>query len=334
MSAAPAREPLTAVTWAGGVEDGRLIIIDRRFLPGRIEQHELTSLDAVIEAIRSGAISGVGAVALSGAYTLALHAFKSALAGSDVEEALTEAGTALAIVSPDSLPTRRALTRMRECFDRHVGKLTNLEIAARLLMEAKRIHLEAVELSERIAKLGAPILPESGNVVMIGATGALAYGGHGTALAAVLRALEEGKDITVCVIAGSDGGTTNVECAAKGIRVEEWTLAHAANCMRRGEVACVLAGAERITAGGDALGVKGTYALLHLAYTHGVPTAVAAPYTVFDFSVENGDDVPTAVDVTPAAIISVVITGRGVIRRPTKGAVEGMMRDREDPGIA
>jgi methylthioribose-1-phosphate isomerase len=338
MSAAPARSSLAPIIWAGGVGNGRLAASDRRRMPKWVRSKRLETLAEVIAAFQDGVVAGVGAVAQTAAFAVALHAFRQAeippqgRPSESLEASIAEAVATLQAATSDKVPAQRAIGRMRECFDRHVGKLTAVEIAARLLMEAKRIQREMVELSERIAVLGAKELPESGTIITIGASGALAHGGSGTALAAIVRAVQEGKTLTVTVIAGSDGGTTALELEPRGIAVTECDLAAAAQLFRNGKIAAVMAGADRVTAGGDAIGTTGTYALVTLARAHGVPVFIAAPYTFFDFSIEHGDELGD-VDVTPATAIDGVVTGRGVIRRPTRAAVEGMMRDREDPGV-
>lgn len=336
MSAAPARESFAALAWLGGVDDARIIVLDRRALPRRSERKTLRDLDDVCRAIEVGTVAGVGAVALVAAHAVALHAFRSAekppqgRPAADLEPAIAHAVDRLRDVTIVNLPASKALGRMRDCYDRHVGALTAIEVAARLLMEAKRIQRELSELTERIAVLGAAELPQQGSIVTIGATGTLAKGGNGTALAAVLRACADGKALDLLVVAGSDGGTIAFECAQRDVAVSERSLAEIAQRMRQGSIAAVIAGADRITARGDAIGEAGTYALATLAKAHGIPVFVAAPYTVFDFSVEHGDECD-AEDVTPAEHIDAVITGRGVIRRPTKPAVEGLMKDRPDP---
>jgi len=335
MSAASARESFAALAWLGGVDDARIIVLDRRALPKRSERKTLRDLDDVCRAIEVGTVAGVGAVALIAAHAVALHAFRSAekppqgRPAADLEPAIAHACERLRDLAITNLPAVRALGRMRDCFDRHVGALTAIEVAARLLMEAKRIQRELSELTERIAVLGAAELP-AGTIATIGATGALAKGGSGTALAAVLKARAEGKAIDLVVVAGSDGGTTAVECAQRDLAVTEVSWADLAQRLRQGRIAAVIAGADRITARGDSSGAAGTYALATLARAHGVPVLIAAPYTVFDFTVERGDELG-AEDITPAESIDAVITGRGVIRRPTQPAVEGLMKDRPDP---
>lgn len=336
MSAASARESFAALAWLGGVDDARIIVLDRRALPKRNERKTLRDLDDVCRAIEVGTVAGVGTVALIAAHAVALHAFRSAekppqgRPAADLEPAIAHACERLRDLAITNLPAVRALGRMRDCFDRHVGALTAIEVAARLLMEAKRIQRELSELTDRIASLGAAELPTQGTIAIIGATGALAKGGSGTALAAVLKARADGKDIDLVVIAGSDGGTTALECAQRDLTVTEVSWPELAQRLRQGRIAAVIAGADRITARGDSSGTAGTYALATLARAHGVPVLIAAPYTVFDFTVERGDELD-AEDITPAESIDAVITGRGVIRRPTQPAVEGLMKDRPDP---
>jgi len=339
MTAEPAHESLAPLAWLGGVDDARLIVTDRRALPKRMVRRTLHDLEEVCRAIEVGTVAGVGAIGLLVAYAVPLHAFRSAekppqgRASSELEPAIVHALERLRELAGGNLPALRALTRLRDCFDRHVGALTAIEVSARLLMEAKRIQRELAELTDRIAKLGAAELPDQGTIATIGSIGPLAKGGNGTALAAIIRACTDGKKLEVLSLAESDGGTTVRECLAHAVPVREINFAEFAQQLRQGKIAVAMAGADRITARGDIIGEPGTYAFASLARAHGVPVLVAAPYTIFDFSVERGDQLD-ADDVTPAELVDAVITGRGVIRRPTQPAVESLMRDPPDPGVA
>jgi len=339
MTAEPSHESLAPLAWLGGVDDARIVVTDRRALPKRIYRRTLHDLEEVCRAIELGTVAGVGAVGLLVAYAVPLHAFRTAekppqgRAASELESAIVEALERLQERAGGNLPALRSLTRLRDCFDRHVGALTAIEVAARLLMEARRIQREIAELTERIAKLGAAELPDQGMIATIGSIGPLAKGGNGTALAAIIRACADGKKLEVLTIAEADGGTTVRECLPHGIPVREISFAELGQHLRQGKIAAALAGADRITARGDIVGEPGTYALASLARAHGVPVLIAAPYTIFDFSVERGDQLD-ADDVTPAEMVDAVITGRGVIRRPTQPAVESLMRDPPDPGVA
>lgn len=332
MNGAPASE-WTAIAWQGGVEDAALAVVDRRARPPGSQTRSLTSLAAVLAAIRSGSVAGVGNLAIAAAYAVPLHVFTKArgrrCSNERLEDLVVEACARLSDALPEVLPAQRSLKRLRECFDRHVGKLTALEVGARLLMEARRFHREAGELGQRIAQLGLQVLPQSGTILVVGACGALAYPSPGTGLAILQAARREGRNLDLAVLADSDGGTTAVEWG----EVPSWDLAAVGRALKAQNLSAVLLAADRVTAAGDLVTPPGSYIVAALAKAHGIPVLAAAPYTCFDFSSDHAEDGPGH-DAVPADLVDAVVTGRGVIRRPTRAAVEALMADPSDPGPA
>jgi methylthioribose-1-phosphate isomerase len=227
-------------------------------------------------------------------------------------------------------------------------------LAAAALAEARGIHAEDRQLCAAIGRHGAAILPEGGVLTHCN-TGGLATGGDGTALAVITTAWDLGRrfdvfaDETRPLFQGAR--LTAWELVERGIPVTVLVDSAAAQLLRTGRVAACIVGADRITANGDTANKIGTYGLAVLAEAHGVPFFVAAPSSTFDLSLETGDDIPIeeraaaevlrplgvqaapdgaraynpAFDVTPARLITAIITEHGVIRPVSRDAVLKMV---------
>ncbi len=365
-AAISATEPygkLAGVAWKGGIDDGRVVLLDQTKLPAEVTYLEIADIATLRQAIIDLAVRGAPAIGIAGAYGLAMHCLQQAgkapsgRGSETLEAAVAWAHERLVTSRPTAVNLQWALDRMRDCYDRHVGKLTALEMAARLLMEAKRIHREDAELCARIADHGAALLPQKGGVLTHCNTGALATGGVGTALGCIVHAVRAGKQIHVYA--------DETRPLLQGARLTALELQHAripvtlccdnaaASLMQRGLVQAIIVGADRITANGDAANKIGTYGLAVLAKYHAIPFYVAAPYSTFDLRLQSGADivieernpdevrrmhgtqlthadVPVAnpaFDVTPAELITAIITERGVIERPDRDKVGRLMAD-------
>ena len=353
-------EPLRGVQWQGGLEDGSLLLLDQTLLPAQTVHREIVALEPLRQAIIDLAVRGAPAIGIAGAYGLVLHLVpvaRGALgSGSEIlEQAIEHARERLVTSRPTAVNLKWALERMCECYYRHIGHLTALEMCARLLMEAKRIHREDAELCQRIAENGAALLPATGGIYTHCNTGALATGGVGTALGCIVEAFRSGKKIesfageTRPLLQGAR--LTAAELRSNGVPVTLVTDSMAALLMQQGRIQAVIVGADRITANGDVANKIGTYSLAVLAKHHGIPFYVAAPYSTFDLTLgsgslieieqRNGDeirrpqgaifapaDMPVynpAFDVTPANLITAIITERGVITKPTTASVAKLM---------
>jgi methylthioribose-1-phosphate isomerase len=360
--AGPADGVLRGVEWRGVLDDGVLVLIDQTRLPGEVRYLEIRELEPLREAIIALVVRGAPAIGIAGAYGLVLHCHRSAAKapgkGAELlEKPLRHALERLVSSRPTAVNLRWALERMRDCFDRHVAHLTAMEMCARLLMEAKRIHREDGELCARIAANGAALMPEDGGVLTHCNTGALATGGVGTALGCIVQAHRDGKRIAVFadetrpLLQGAR--LTALELQRAGVPVTLICDSMGAHLMQRGRIQAVIVGADRITANGDAANKIGTYGLAVLAKFHGIPFYVAAPYSTFDLGLADGmqieieerkadevrrpqgtlfapADVPVAnpaFDVTPAALITAIVTERGVIHYPDREGVAKLMAD-------
>jgi methylthioribose-1-phosphate isomerase len=218
--------------------------------------------------------------------------------------------------------------------------------AAAILAEAHAIRDEDEAACRRIGALGAPLLPPKARVLTHCNAGALATAGYGTALGVVRAAVEGGNPVTVFAdetrpfLQGAR--LTAWELHRDGIPVTVLTDGMAGWLMAQGEIACVVVGADRIAANGDVANKIGTYALAVLAAHHHLPFYVAAPWSTVDLETPTGAAIPIeergsdevvtiaghriapvgvparypAFDVTPEALVSAIVTERGVVRRP------------------
>ena len=339
---------LAGVHWLGALDNGRLLLIDQTALPARLQAHQVVDLTDLIARIRDLTVRGAPAIALAAAYGLVLHVRGRS---GKLLPACRQAATALVASRPTAVNLSVAMARMVACAESHAGLLTAHELVARLLMEARRIHREDAAFCAAIAQHGAALLPRHGGVLTHCHTGALATGGDGTALGAIVAAVRGGAALTVYadetrpLLQGAR--LTAWELLSCGVDVRLATDSMAGSLMARGLVQAVIVGADRIAANGDTANKIGTYGLAVLARFHRIPFYVAAPTTSFDPALANGDgivieerhadevrqvrgvalaplNVPVvnpAFDVTPGTLITALITERGVVRRPTRARV-------------
>jgi len=296
------------------LEADRVVFLDQRRLPDEEVELECRSAVEVAGAIRDLAVRGAPAIGIAAAYGYAL----AAAHGEDLEEA----EALLRSSRPTAVNLGWALDRMR---------------ADPSPEQARRIHEEEVERCRRMAEHAADLLAPGTRALTHCNTGALATGGRGTALGALRTAWERGLlrhvlvDETRPLLQGSR--LTAWELDAEGIPFTVIADSAAAQAMAAGEVDCVLTGADRIAANGDTANKIGTYALAILAAHHEIPFYVVAPSSTIDPATATGAGIPIeerspseltarfsahnpAFDVTPAWLISAIVTEDGVHRPP------------------
>jgi methylthioribose-1-phosphate isomerase len=296
------------------LEDDAVVLLDQRRLPHDEVELRLRSASEVADAIRTLAIRGAPAIGVAAAYGFALAAEK----GEDLDAAYD----ALVSTRPTAVNLRWALDEMRDEPSRE---------------RALAIHDAEVDRCRRMAAHAVELLPAGTRVLTHCNTGGLATGGYGTALGAVTAAWERGLVDHVWV-----GETRPV---LQGARLTAWELEQlgipfavvadgaAASLMARGEVDCVLTGADRVAANGDVANKIGTYGLAVAARHHELPFYVVAPTSTLDAEAATGAEVPIeerdpaevssrfparnpAFDVTPADLITAIVTEAGVHRAP------------------
>jgi len=337
-----------SVVWRGDV-DGCLVLLDQTKLPAECTFVDCLDVPTVWEAIKQLRVRGAPAIGIAAAYGVCVatrDCVKQAWSLGQFRTKAKEAIDYLATSRPTAVNLFWALQRM----ERKLDSLQNIEVesaAEQLLAEARAIHTEDIAMCHAIGEFGAGLL-QDGGVLTHCNTGGLATSEYGTALSALFTAHDQGKKINVYadetrpLLQGAR--LTAWELMQHGVPVTLITDSMAAQVMREGKVQAVIIGADRITARGDAANKIGSYGLAILAHYHRIPFYVAAPSSTFDFKMERGDDIPIeqrsaeeitepfgkriapvgvstynpAFDVTPAELITALITEKGVIQPVTQ----------------
>ena len=311
------------------LEGDRVVVLDQRRLPAEEAALECRSAAEVAEAIRTLAVRGAPAIGIAAAYGYALAAARG--------EDLDEAARVLLASRPTAVNLAWAL-----------GELRKLPPEPDLLAErARAVHREEVDRCRRMAEHAADLLEPGARALTHCNTGGLATGGYGTALGALRAAYARGLleyvlvDETRPLLQGSR--LTAWELERAGIPHGVIADAAAGAMMARGEVTHVLTGADRIAGNGDTANKIGTYALAVLASHHELPFYVVAPTSTVDLATPTGDRIPIeerdagevttrfaarnpAFDVTPAALITAIVTERGVHRPPYAQGLAALTR--------
>lgn len=337
---------MQTVAWA---PSGALRIVDQRRLPAELVMRDLSSLDEVAEAIRTLAVRGAPAIGVAAAMGLAAAAAaelaRAAFPDAAQARRFIEAGAAtLRGTRPTAVNLMWALDRMLAALQQASGDPAALVSAMR--EEAERIRAEDVAMSEALGTHGRTLLKDGMRVLTHCNAGALATAGMGTALAPLYVAKADGLHIEVFA--------DETRPLLQGARLTAWELAQAeipvtliadsmaGSLMAAGKVDMVLVGADRIAANGDTANKIGTYALAVLAKHHRIPFIVVAPSSTVDREIATGEMIPIeerapeelthhagtriaaegarvfnpAFDVTPAALISHIVTEDGVLCAP------------------
>jgi methylthioribose-1-phosphate isomerase len=327
-------------------QDGRLVLLDQRRLPGELVERAHADWREVADAIRTLAVRGAPAIGVAAAFGVALAARASRAADWDgLAAELDEAIAGLAATRPTAVNLFWALDRMRRTIAASRG-MARAALADRLVAEAQAILDEDLAANRAMGAHGAALVPAGARILTHCNAGALATAGYGTAVGVIRAAQERGLvklvwvDETRPVMQGSR--LTAWEMVQEAIPHRLISDVAAAFVMRRGEVDLVVTGADRIAANGDTANKIGTYGLAVLARHHGIPFYVAAPMSTVDPSIASGASIVIeerdaaevrgvagrqtapaespvfnpAFDVTPAELIAAIITERGVFRPP------------------
>ncbi len=331
---------------------GRVVMIDQRLLPEREVYRVYDDYRAVARAIRDMVIRGAPAIGVAAAMGIALGARQ--LPPKGFRAGFERICRALLAARPTAVNLAWAVERMRRAYRESASQPIG-ELRARLEREALAIHHEDVAANRAIGRHGAPLLPNRGTVLTYCNAGALATAGYGTALGVIQRAREIGKQISVIAcetrpfLQGSR--LTAWELERDGIPCTLVTDNAAGHLMQRGAVDAVIVGTDRTAANGDVANKIGTYTLAALAARHHLPFYVAAPTSSIDLATARGADIPIeersadevthfagrriaprgvralhpAFDVTPARLITALITERGVVRPPYRRALARLL---------
>lgn len=338
--------PFPVVTWTG--ESVRLI--DQTRLPQELVFRECGTIDELCAAIRALAVRGAPAIGIAAGYGLVLSWRTGLAAGLDrraLGERLARDRAQLAATRPTAVNLFWALARVADRAAAGLAAGTDpATLGEALLAEAAAIHAEDVAMGRAMGLAGQELLPLTGSVLTHCNAGGLATGGYGTALGVVYAAWEAGKRIAVFadetrpLLQGAR--LTAWELQNQGVPVTVLVDGAAATLLRQRRVDAVITGTDRVAANGDVANKIGTYPLAVLARRHGVPFYVAAPRSSIDLETARGEDIEIelrdpdevhgfggvrvtpqgvaafnpAFDVTPAELVSAIVTEHGVLRPP------------------
>jgi methylthioribose-1-phosphate isomerase len=331
--------------------EGQLQMIDQRVLPARFEYLSFTSAAEVAQGIRSMVVRGAPAIGCAAAYGIALEALALRHADRKAWVAGMKSGfDVLAASRPTAVNLFWALQRMRGVWvdkqDCEAGAVADC-----LLAEAHEIAAEDVRINQAMGAHGAALLADGARVLTHCNAGALATAGHGTALGVIRSAVAAGKRISVIAdetrpfLQGAR--LTAWEMVQENIPVTLITDNMAGHLMSRGDVDAVVVGTDRVAANGDVANKIGTYMVAVLAQRHGIPFYVACPLSTIDLAIPDGAAIPIeerpaeevtgfrecqwaakgvavrnpAFDVTPAELVTALITEKGVVRQPNRKSI-------------
>jgi methylthioribose-1-phosphate isomerase len=344
-------DAVETLRWTGD----RLELIDQRGLPRRLEYLSCASAAEVAAAIRDMVVRGAPAIGCAAAFGVALEALRHReRPRPEHDAALESAFAALAASRPTAVNLFWALDRMREALAGARGA-PSAEAAGSLVRAAQALLSADVATNRAIGAAGAALVSDGARIMTHCNAGALATAGHGTALGVVRSARDQGKRISVIASETrpylQGARLTAWEMVQERIPVTLITDSMAGHMMQRGEIDLVIVGADRVAANGDVANKIGTYPLAVLAARHGLPFYVAAPVSTIDPEVASGDAIPIeersasevtgygelrwapegvrvanpAFDVTPAELVTGLITERGVIARPDRAQIERLV---------
>ena len=325
-------------------------MLDQRLLPNEEKYLTLYSYEEVADAIKRMVVRGAPAIGVAAAMGLALGASQSVSTSlPDLEFDFKYMCDVMGATRPTAVNLFWAIERMRDVIKKaKVEGIRDIEeVRNRLVKEAQTIFQEDIDSNRAIGRHGAELINDGATVLTHCNAGALATAGdYGTALGVIRGAIDAGKRVAVIA--------DETRPFLQGARLTAWELSKdnipvtvitdnmAGHVMKQGKVDCVVVGADRIAANGDAANKIGTYMVAVLAKQHNIPFYVAAPFSTVDLSTATGEDIPIeerdprevthvrehqltpegvdvhnfAFDVTPHELIEAIITDRGVARAP------------------
>ena len=328
-----------AIRWS----DGRLTLLDQRRLPGVVDYLDIPDIPSAIDAIRTLAVRGAPAIGIAAAYALAVAA-RNAGDNAAVAGVLRDGGDALIAARPTAVNLRWAVERLRE---RGAAEPDPPALAA----EAEAIHREDMAQCRAIGEHGRRLIAPEANVLTHCNAGALAVSELGTATAPLYLNHDAGVPFHVYV--------DETRPLLQGARLTAWELDRAgidvtlicdnvpASLMAAGKIDLVIVGTDRVTRNGDVVNKIGTLNLAVLAHHFGVPFYVACPASTYDPDTASGQDVAIeqrsddevrrgesavvaaynpAFDVTPARLVTGIITDRGIAEAPLESTLRNLFR--------
>jgi methylthioribose-1-phosphate isomerase len=328
-------------------DQDELLLLDQTVLPAREEWLHCRRPDDVAAAIRRLSVRGAPAIGVAAAFGLVLAIDPRERAADVAERQVAEASRLLLATRPTAVNLRWALDSGAEVVVAARARNASAgELRATLLDWARRLHRRDIEANQRLGEHGKTLFARNSRVLTHCNTGSLATAGFGTALGVIQSAFHDGRVATVWVdetrplLQGAR--LTAWELSRLGIPFRVVTDSSAGALMARGEVDAIVVGADRIAANGDTANKIGTYTVAVLARYHGIPFYVAAPISTVDLATPSGATIPIeeraadevtqvlgtriapataaalnlAFDVTPAALVTAIITDVGVLGPP------------------
>ena len=352
-------ESIQAVEWIGQT-GGHLRLLDQTLLPGSLTFIDCHSVEQVWEAIKSLRVRGAPAIGIAAAYGVVIGAGSPAGDNFDaISQAALAAVDRLATSRPTAVNLFWALERLQKLVKHTPPNQTGSELRMRLLLEARAIQDEDRAMCQAIGEHGSKLIPNPATLMTHCNAGGLATAALGTALSVMFSCQDQGKQLSVFV--------DETRPLWQGARLTAWELMQrkipatiicdsmAAHVMSSRKISAVIVGADRITAGGDVANKIGTYGLAVLAKHHGIPFYVAAPSSTFDMTLDSGDQIPIeerdpreitepggiriapidaqvynpAFDVTPASLITALITEHGIIQPVNRANIYSRLNDED-----
>jgi methylthioribose-1-phosphate isomerase len=333
---------------------GALELIDQRILPLEAQYVRCHDARETAAAITTMVVRGAPAIGCAAAFGLALEA--ASVAGLDADRRQAKMSTGSRILRA-SRPTAVNLFWALDRMDRILAEVAGLDgpsVAKRLFEEATRIFNEDIAVNLAMGQHGAAVIADGARIMTHCNAGALATAGHGTALGVIRSARDLGKRISVIA--------NETRPYLQGARLTAWEMVQenipvtlitdnmAGHLMQQGEVDVIVLGADRVAANGDFANKIGTYTLAVLAARHRIPFYVAAPLSTIDLQTANGAGIPIeeraanevtgyrdlrwapegvmvrnpAFDVTPAALVTGLITERGLVTQPNAEKIRAL----------
>jgi methylthioribose-1-phosphate isomerase len=343
---------LPTIEW----QSDAVVMVDQRKLPGQeIYLHCKTAAE-VARAIKTMVIRGAPAIGVAAAMGIALGMRRSKATGTrQYAVEFTKICELMASTRPTAVNLFWAIDRMKASLATGVREGESVtELTERLVQQAQTIHDDDLASCQTLGRLGAAVVPVSARILTHCNAGALATAGYGTALGVIRAAAEQGKVTQVFA--------DETRPFLQGARLTAWELVRdhipttvitesmAGPLMQRGGIDFVVVGADRIAANGDVANKIGTYTVALLAQAHGVPFYVAAPLSTVDLSTLTGAEIPIeqrpsrevshlgttrltpegasiwnpAFDVTPARLVTGIITEKGIARAPYIESLRGL----------
>jgi methylthioribose-1-phosphate isomerase len=350
---------VSTLSWIDGSNnDGFCRMVEQTLLPKKFVEIDVKTVPDMVDAIWRLAVRGAPAIGVAAGYGMLLGVQTES--GRDRDDLMTHiksTAETLAKARPTAVNLFWALDRMSRRADADfAADESSKAIVAGLFEEAKKIHTEDAAQCRKMGELGAELIKDGMTLLTHCNAGALATGGMGTALAPMYVAHEQGKKIAVFA--------DETRPLLQGARLTAWELMQAgidvtlitdnmsARVMMEGKIDAVIVGSDRIARNGDVCNKIGTYGVAVLAKYHNIPFYVVAPRSTIDVEVETGADIPIeerpsaeitegfgnrtapegakvyapAFDVTPANLVTAIVTEAGIIKSPTTEKILALMQ--------